>query len=217
MTDILDEAIYDYKEEKKLKILKVFLIITAILTILGSIFIYLYSYHSNKSIKDNKFYTAILLDLKKYEYNSKQYNEKIDLLLNQNNNNLKELALFDVIGNNIKNDEMDLAEVNLDKIIKGKFSDRSKKLAMISKFGIILDKQDLQEIDKKFINIFLGKFQNKDEIFYSKASIYKALWYISQNDKIKAKEILSSLSQSENVSNFDKNNVACILSNLEVN
>ena len=45
MTDILDEAIYDYKEEKKLKRLKHFLIFMLFLTIFGIIALIISNYY----------------------------------------------------------------------------------------------------------------------------------------------------------------------------
>jgi hypothetical protein len=221
MNDILDEAIYDYKEEKKLKRLKTFLKIVGILTVFGIIAIYTYTYYLNKSSKNNKFYTETLLELTNTEYrpDDKIYKEKINLLLKQSNKHIKQLALFNLVSAYMKNNDLDRAIENLDLIIDGEYSKTSKKLAMISKFGIYLDrisKSSLEHKEKKFVDLFLQKFEDKSGIFHSKAMMYKALWHIKQGNEVKAKEILAHLKSSAHINNFDKANAACILSNLEL-
>jgi hypothetical protein len=220
MTDILDEAIYDYKEEKKLKRLKIFLKIVAILTVFGIIAIYSYTYYSNRTSKSNKLYTEILIAVSNAEYKPDDhiYKEKINLL-QQSNKNIKELALLNLASAYIKSNDLEHAVENLDIVINGGYSETAKNLAMISKFGIFLDKlpkATLNSQEKKFVDIFLQNFENKSDMFYSKAMIYKALWYVNQGNLVKAKEILVSLQLLDSINYFDKANASCILNNLEV-
>ncbi len=219
MKDIFDEAVNDYKEEKKLKRLKRFLSLIFILTIIGILFIFIYGNYQDKSKKKIQEYTGILLNLSKSNVgiDNPEYNEQIEILVNQKDKRIKELALLDIEAKYANNKDIEKAIRNLDLLINGEYSEKARNLALISKFGIILDraqKNEINEEDKKFIDYFNKKFTQENEIFYGKALLYRSLWYINQGDTNKAKELLSEVKAGENVSQFDKENADCILNNL---
>ena len=221
MKDILDEAIYDYKEENKLKRLKKFLISVIILGLMGVIFLFIYGYYSDKSIKETYLYTKKLLDLSTEDYTTqdKKYIDQIDLLIKQQNKKIQELALLDVSAKYIKEGNTKESFKKFNIIINTEYSESVKKIAMISMFGMILDKPekfDLSKEDRDFVNNFLKGFNNKSEIFYGKALLYKSLWYINQGDIEKSKQILNELQVSDNISQADRSIADCILSDLEV-
>jgi hypothetical protein len=221
MTDILDEAINDYKEEKKLKRLKRFLVIVFISTLIGIVYLVFHGYSTNKSRQYIQKYTGILLNLvtSNIGLDDTKYNEQIEILINQKDTKIKELSLFDIESKYVNNQDIEKAIKKLDLIISGEYYKNSRNLALISKFGIILDKaqkDSLNEGDKKFIDYFYNQFLDENEIFYEKALLYMSLWYINQGDVDKARELLDKIKTSKNCSQFDKANVDCILNNLLV-
>lgn len=219
MTDILDEAIYDYKEEKKLKRLKHFLIFMLFLTIFGIIALIISNYYTNKSKKHIQEYTQILFELSSDDSKSQDIDNTFTSLINQPNKNIKQIALLDWESRLIKENDLTEAIKKLDLIINGGYSKLATNFALLSKFGIILDKSTIQKLDQNeedFANNFLENFNDQSEIFHNKASLYKALWYINKGNNIKAKEILNNLKKSDNIGQMDFINANCILSNLEV-
>jgi hypothetical protein len=216
MKDILDEAIDDMKEEKKLKRLKIFLFSVVIITVIGIVTLFIYDRYMNSYNKNVSQYTEILFDLSKHKSDKDIYKKQLDILLNQNNKKIQELALLDAISNSPDNNELNHY---LDMLINGDYSENSTKLAYLSKFALILDKMHQEELNKQdleFANKFLNLFNQKSEALYNKAMIYKALWYINKKDFLKAQELLHKIKDNDKTILIDKINADCILSNLEV-
>ena len=217
MSDLFDEAITDYQEERKLNLYKGFLLYFSVATFVIVLALLLYNYYQNKNERANQYMTEILFSLDRVDsgLDKELYLELIGVIIRDADSNISELASFKLASFYTNNRDLDKAIKIYDKIIKDKKTTIGLYFAILQKLGILLDAPDLRVKYQAFITDFLNT-SYQGQVLYGKFEIYKSLMLIKQEEYKGAIVKLNQIINNPDMSDADMRLAEIMLSNLSL-
>lgn len=217
MADLLEEVLSDHQDEKKLyyfrKLLPVVVVITACIVV-GMI---VYNWRSAKQDHYNTLIGDILLKaMSVAETDQDSAFSSLSGLVKQGKTHAVEIALLEKIGIKLKSKDYTSVKTITDEIINNKkFYHITKSYAKIIWLSLVIDQQVISAEEGKTVTNYLNSFSNENQEFFGTASLIKAFWYLKQNQRDLAKEVLKTTIALNNVTLVVKDQATALLSSLE--
>ena len=215
MADILDEALIDAKDEKKIMLFrKIFPIIIA-LTIIIAICMTGFSWYQNRVQFHNQMVGDVLVDLISGEYGEKELiNESLEKLIKDGDNCQVEMAEIQRVVNLIDSGNKPAAFERLESIIANPdYYEITTSFARLLWLNLALDEKNLSDELKMKARNHMQYFENPEQAFFVSATLLKAIFYKKDNQNDIAAEYAKVIINLENASLIAKEQARAILSN----
>lgn len=197
MTDILDEATQDYKEQRKIylfkKILPYILSLTLLIVVVLSAKKWIY--YKDKSLKEEKtelFYESI---------NNESGELKLEVLrgLQKDNDTISFNSRFVAANEYLNNNKKENAYEEINYIIENSKKDLIRNLAKNWYISLKLDENNLSKNDKTKIEQLIKSVEPSEPLYYN-TRILESLFNIKYQRLDKSMEVINSLLEDNNSS-----------------
>lgn len=216
MADILDEALSDEKDEKKIMLFRKVFPIVITVTVIVAIAMGSYSWYQNRVESYNQKVGDVLVDLISGEYGGKQLiDESLDNLIKDGDNRQVEMARIQKVVGIIESGDKSSALEELELIIANPdYYEITTAFARLLWLNLILDEKNISDELKMKARNYMQYFKEPGQVFFVNATLLKAVFYkkYGQNDMAAgyAKEILDM----KNASLIAKEQARAVLSGL---
>ncbi len=218
MTDILDEVLKDYIEEKKIHYFKRFLPFVIIITICVIILMLVYNMYQEKHIQANRLASETLLkSIKTLSYDNDLAMNSLINIANNVDTKVAELASLESIAVYISSEEYDKAKFLLDKIINSNYTNLTKNYARLLWLSLVIDQKIISDDEKQLAELHFKEFNNETQIFYGTVSIIRTIYYIKNGSTDLAMNLLKKIVAINDMNEIIKNQANAMLVNLENN
>lgn len=216
MADILEEALIDAKDEKKIILFrKIFPIIIA-LTVIIAICIASFSWYQNRVQSHNQMVGDVLVDLISGEHGEKELiNESLEKLIQDGNNRQIEMAEIQRVVSFIESGDKPAAFKRLESIIANPdYYEITTSFARLLWLNLVLDEKSLSDELKMKARNHMQYFERPEQVFFVSATLLKAIFYKKDNQDDIAAEYAKTILNLENASLIAKEQARAILSSL---
>lgn len=221
MVDILEEALNDQKDEKIILLFRKFLPKIIVLTIIGAIAVSAYNIYKARLITYNKQTGDALIDIITHD---KTINDKnlitnsLRELIAHSKNRQAELASLYLVRELCNSGDIIEALNQLAIIINNKkYSEVTTSFARLLFLSIIIDQDIISEVNQVKAKNYMDFFDDEEKLFYTNATLLKALFYLKNDQKNLAKEYAQTLINSQSASEIVKEQAVALLNNLKNN
>jgi len=217
MSDILEEVLRDYSDEKKLYYFKKILPVVLSFTVIIIAFMLYNNWYKDRKLSEQMQLSDKFLKIlaRNPEIDTNAYSDLSDISL-QTESNVTKLANLKQIDIQIKDRNYKQAKILLEKIIFDENQDEmTKSYAYMSWLGLIIDKDGFVAEDQDKFNQTLSSFGNDGQVFEGTICLMRAIWYVKNNEKDKAIEFLKKITSVESASGSTKEQAKILLSNLQ--
>lgn len=217
MSDILEEVLRDHSDERKLYYLRKILPIVLSFTIIIIAFMLYNNWHKDRRLSEqmqisDKFLKILTLNP---EVDKNAYNN-LNNISPEKENKVAKLASLKQIDIQLKNRDYKEAKVLLEKIIFNDNHDEiTKSYAYMAWLGLVIDNNEAALEDQDKFNQTLTSYGNDGQAFEGTICLMQAMWYIKNNEKDKAIELLKKITSIESASGATKEQAKVLLSNLQ--
>ena len=216
MADILDEALSDEKDEKKIMLFRKIFPIIIILTVIVAIAMGSFSWYQNRIESHNQKVGDMLVDLISGEYGEKKLiNESLDNLVQDGDNRQVEMAEIQRVVGVIESGDASAAFEQLESIIaNANYNDITRSFARLLWLNLILDEKNLSDELKMKARNHMQYFKEPSQVFFTNATLLKAVFYKKNNQNDLAAEYANTILDLESASLIAKEQARAILSGL---
>ena len=217
MSDILEEVLRDYSDEKKLYYFKKILPVVLSFTVIIIAFMLYNNWYKYRKLSEQMQLSDKFLKIlaRNPEIDTNAYSDLSDISL-QTESNVTKLANLKQIDIQIKDRNYKQAKILLEKIIFDENQDEmTKSYAYMSWLGLIIDKDGFVAEDQDKFKQTLSSFGNDGQVFEGTICLMRAIWYVKNNEKDKAIEFLKKITSVESASGSTKEQAKILLSNLQ--
>ena len=217
MSDILEEVLRDYSDEKKLYYFKKILPVVLSFTVIIIAFMLYNNWYKDRKLSEQMQLSDKFLKIlaRNPEIDTNAYSDLSDISL-QTESNVTKLANLKQIDIQIKDRNYKQAKILLEKIIFDENQDEmTKSYAYMSWLGLIIDKDEFVAEDQDKFKQTLSSFGNDGQVFEGTICLMRAIWYVKNNEKDKAIEFLKKITSVESASGSTKEQAKILLSNLQ--
>jgi hypothetical protein len=217
MSDIIEEAKIDYREEKKLQYFKrslPWVIGFTVLLIIGMVW---NDYRSSKLIAHNRQMGDMLIKAMEVEgKDHKAAMEALEYLQEKSANGIADLASLEKIHHMIQKGDVPEALGALEALAASSALEFTKSYAKVTWMSLMIDKSKLSEDEKQILASYLKDFDNDDKEFFGTAKVLGALFSIKNDRAEEAKISLRQVTGSDKVPSLVKNQALEVLANLNI-
>lgn len=219
MVDILDEVLNDTKDEKRIILFRKFLPKIIILMFIGAVGITSYNWYKNKTLEHHQRLGDILTNVISKEIADKNLStHSLKHLVINNENRQAELADIYMVSELRADGNNEAAILKLEAIIaNNKYQEITKSYARILWLSIILDQKEITESNNVKARSYMDYFVNEDQVFFTNATLLKALFYKKSGQTDLAVQYANSLLNLKNSSAIIKEQANAILANIKNN
>lgn len=216
MADILDEALSDEKDEKKIMLFRKIFPIIITLTVIIAIVMGGFSWYQNRLESHNQKVGDMLVDLISGEYGEKKLiNESLDNLIQDGDNRQVEMAEIQRVVNVIESGDSPAAFEQLESIIANtNYNDITRSFARLLWLNLILDEKSISDELKMKARNHMQYFKEPSQVFFINATLLKAVFYKKNNQNDLAAEYANTILDLESASLIAKEQARAILSGL---
>lgn len=216
MADILDEALSDEKDEKKIMLFRKIFPIIITLTVIVAIAMGSFSWYQNRIESHNQKVGDMLVDLISGEYGEKKLiNESLENLIQDGDNRQVEMAEIQRVVNVIESGDFPAAFEQLESIIaNANYNDITRSFARLLWLNLILDEKNLSDELKMKARNHMQYFKEPSQVFFINATLLKAVFYKKNNQNDLAAEYANTILDLESASLIAKEQARAILSGL---
>ena len=216
MADILDEALSDEKDEKKIMLFRKIFPIIITLTVIIAIAMGGFSWYQNRLESHNQKVGDMLVDLISGEYGEKKLiNESLDNLIQDGDNRQVEMAEIQRVVNVIESGDSPAAFEQLESIIANtNYNDITRSFARLLWLNLILDEKSISNELKMKARNHMQYFKEPSQVFFINATLLKAVFYKKNNQNDLAAEYANTILDLESASLIAKEQARAILSGL---
>ncbi len=216
MADILDEALSDEKDEKKIMLFRKIFPIIITLTVIIAIAMGGFSWYQNRLESHNQKVGDMLVDLISGEYGEKKLiNESLDNLIQDGDNLQVEMAEIQRVVNVIESGDSPAAFEQLESIIANtNYNDITRSFARLLWLNLILDEKSISDELKMKARNHMQYFKEPSQVFFINATLLKAVFYKKNNQNDLAAEYANTILDLESASLIAKEQARAILSGL---
>lgn len=216
MADILDEALSDEKDEKKIMLFRKIFPIIITLTVIIAIAMGGFSWYQNRLESHNQKVGDMLVDLISGEYGEKKLiNESLDNLIQDGDNRQVEMAEIQRVVNVIESGDSPAAFELLESIIANtNYNDITRSFARLLWLNLILDEKSISDELKMKARNHMQYFKEPSQVFFINATLLKAVFYKKNNQNDLAAEYANTILDLESASLIAKEQARAILSGL---
>lgn len=216
MADILDEALSDEKDEKKIMLFRKIFPIIITLTVIIAIAMGGFSWYQNRLESHNQKVGDMLVDLISGEYGEKKLiNESLDNLIQDGDNRQVEMAEIQRVVNVIESGDSPAAFEQLESIIANtNYNDITRSFARLLWLNLILDEKSISDELKMKARNHMQYFKEPSQVFFINATLLKAVFYKKNNQNDLAAEYANTILDLESASLIAKEQARAILSGL---
>lgn len=216
MADILDEALSDEKDEKKIMLFRKIFPIIITLTVIIAIAMGGFSWYQNRIESHNQKVGDMLVDLISGEYGEKKLiNESLDNLIQDGDNRQVEMAEIQRVVNVIESGDSPAAFEQLESIIaNANYNDITRSFTRLLWLNLILDEKNLSDELKMKARNHMQYFKEPSQVFFINATLLKAVFYKKNNQNDLAAEYANTILDLESASLIAKEQARAILSGL---
>lgn len=216
MADILDEALSDEKDEKKIMLFRKIFPIIITLTVIIAIAMGGFSWYQNRLESHNQKVGDMLVDLISGEYGEKKLiNESLDNLIQDGDNRQVEMAEIQRVVNVIESGDSPAAFEQLESIIADtNYNDITRSFARLLWLNLILDEKSISDELKMKARNHMQYFKEPSQVFFINATLLKAVFYKKNNQNDLAAEYANTILDLESASLIAKEQARAILSGL---
>ncbi len=216
MADILDEALSDEKDEKKIMLFRKIFPIIITLTVIVAIAMGSFSWYQNRLESHNQKVGDMLVDLISGEYGEKNLiNESLDNLIQDGDNRQVEMAEIQKVVGVIESGDASAAFEQLESIIANtNYYEITRSFARLLWLNLILDEKSISDELKMKARNHMQYFKEPSQVFFTNATLLKAVFYKKNNQNDLAAEYANAILDLENASLIAKEQARAILSGL---
>ena len=216
MADILDEALSDEKDEKKIMLFRKIFPIIITLTVIVAIAMGSFSWYQNRLESHNQKVGDMLVDLISGEYGEKNLiNESLDNLIQDGDNRQVEMAEIQKVVGVIESGDASAAFEQLESIIANtNYYEITRSCARLLWLNLILDEKSISDELKMKARNHMQYFKEPSQVFFTNATLLKAVFYKKNNQNDLAAEYANAILDLENASLIAKEQARAILSGL---
>lgn len=216
MADILDEALSDEKDEKKIMLFRKIFPIIITLTVIVAIAMGSFSWYQNRLESHNQKVGDMLVDLISGEYGEKNLiNESLDNLIQDGDNRQVEMAEIQKVVGVIESGDASAAFEQLESIIANtNYYEITRSFARLLWLNLILDEKNISDELKMKVRNHMQYFKEPSQVFFTNATLLKAVFYKKNNQNDLAAEYANAILDLENASLIAKEQARAILSGL---
>ncbi|MEM6338543.1 MAG: DUF2659 family protein, partial [Pseudomonadota bacterium] len=213
MADILDEALSDEKDEKKIMLFRKIFPIIITLTVIIAIAMGGFSWYQNRLESHNQKVGDMLVDLISGEYGEKKLiNESLDNLIQDGDNRQVEMAEIQRVVNLIESGDSSAAFEQLESIIANtNYNDITRSFARLLWLNLILDEKNVSDELKMKARNHMQYFKEPSQVFFTNATLLKAVFYKKNNQSDLAAEYANTILDLESASLIAKEQARAIL------
>lgn len=218
MADILDEALIDAKDEKKIIFFRKILPIVIGLTIAIAICMTGFSWYKHRVETHNQKVGDVLVDLISGEYGEKKLiDESLEKLIQDADNRQVEMAEIQRVAGIIESGDKQTAYKRLETIIANQdYYEITTSFARILWLNLVLDEKNLSDELKIKARNHMQYFERPEQVFFVSATLLKAIFYKKDNQDDIAAEYAKLILNLENASLIAKEQARAILSSLSI-
>ena len=216
MADILDEALSDEKDEKKIMLFRKIFPIIITLTVIVAIAMGSFSWYQNRLESHNQKVGDMLVDLISGEYGEKNLiNESLDNLIQDGDNRQVEMAEIQKVVGVIESGDASAAFEQLESIIANtNYYEITRSFARLLWLNLILDEKSISDELKMKARNHMQYFKEPSQVFFTNATLLKAVFYKKNNQNDLAAEYANAILDLDNASLIAKEQARAILSGL---
>lgn len=216
MADILDEALSDEKDKKKIMLFRKIFPIIITLTVIIAIAMGGFSWYQNRLESHNQKVGDMLVDLISGEYGEKKLiNESLDNLIQDGDNRQVEMAEIQRVVNVIESGDSPAAFEQLESIIANtNYNDITRSFARLLWLNLILDEKSISDELKMKARNHMQYFKEPSQVFFINATLLKAVFYKKNNQNDLAAEYANTILDLESASLIATEQARAILSGL---
>ena len=216
MADILDEALSDEKDEKKIMLFRKVFPIIITLTVIISIAMGGFSWYQNRLESYNQKIGDMLVDLISGEYGEKKLiNESLGNLIQDGDNRQVEMAEIQSVVNVIESGGSLAAFEQLESIIANtNYHDITRSFARLLWLNLILDEKNVSDELKIKARNHMQYFKEPSQVFFINATLIKAVFHKKNGQSDLAAEYANAILDLESISSIIKEQARAILSGL---
>ena len=216
MADILDEALSDEKDEKKIMLFRKVFPIIITLTVIISIAMGGFSWYQNRLESYNQKIGDMLVDLISGEYGEKKLiNESLGNLIQDGDNRQVEMAEIQSVVNVIESGGSLAAFEQLESIIANiNDHDITRSFARLLWLNLILDEKNVSDELKIKARNHMQYFKEPSQVFFINATLIKAVFHKKNGQSDLAAEYANAILDLESISSIIKEQARAILSGL---
>ena len=216
MADILDEALMDAKDEKKIILFRKILPIIIALTIIIAICMAGFSWYRHRVEFHNQKVGDVLVDLISGEYGEKELiNESLEKLIKDGDNRPVEMAEIQRVVGIIESGNKQAAYERLESIIANPdYYEITTSFARILWLNLVLDEKSLSDELKMKARNHMQYFERPEQVFFVTATLLKAIFYKKDNQDDIAAGYAKVILNLESASLIAKEQARAILYNL---
>ena len=216
MADILDEAINDEKDEKKIMFFRKIFPIIIIITVIVAISIASFSWYKNCVESHNQKIGDILVDLISGEHGEKKLiNESLDNLITDSDNRQVEMAEIQRVFGFIESGDKSSAFEKLELIIANQdYYETTTSFARLLWLNLVLDEKNISDDLKMKARNHMQYFKEPNQVFFVTATLLKAAFYKKNNQNDMLSEYANAILNLDNSSLIAKEQARALLSSL---
>lgn len=216
MADILDEALSDEKDEKKIMLFRKIFPIIIILTVIIAIAMASFSWHQNRVEFHNQKVGDMLVDLISGEYGEKKLvNESLENLIQDGDNRQVEMAEIQRVVGFVESGDKSAAFEQLEAIIANPdYYEITTSFARLLWLNLVLDEENISDELKMKARNHMQYFKEPEQAFFVSATLLKAVFYKKNNQNDMATEYANTVLSLENASLIAKEQARAVLSGL---
>jgi len=215
MADIVEEVIRDTREERKANYLKKALPYVLFGTILIVLLMIINDSRKNSArIHNAEMGDTIVNSLETLSNDPNVAIEGIDYVINNSKNSSRELASLHKVAVNLASNNIEVALLELEKIIDNKkYQELTIAYAKLTWLGIIMDNSKISEENEKRMKLYFSDF-TKSSPFYSSAKLLQAI-HVSKTDGPAAMQIATDLLKHDASNGSVREEALALISNLK--
>ena len=216
MSDLIEEAHLDYKEEQKMKYFKKALPFVIGGTIVVIIVMTIMNWMNNRKIAHNQEMGDLFIKvLQTHSGDHKLLDDALSMLIKETDNGMGDLAAIEKVKLRIMAKDIKGALAELEVVASKAHKPIVKSYAMLLWMNIMIDHDSFTEGDKLKMHKYFVHFDNSEIPFYGSATIIKALFEIKNNQIDLAKITLNKLIVTDDITSTVRDQARSILTNLD--
>ena len=202
MTDIIDEVLNDTKHERKLVLFyKVFPVIIAATIVIAVLMTWYNWRESNIETMNRQMGDRLIEFVSADVSNDAVTASSLQELIDTSVNHQEELAELQLVKMLLDAGKLEEALTQLETIIdNNQYYEITTAFARLLWLNMILDKKILSDDWNKKAENYLNFFENPDQVFFTNATLIKALFFQKTGNNSKAQEYAQSLLKMSNAS-----------------
>lgn len=215
MTNILDEVLNDEKDQKRLGLFRKFFPIIVTGSIIIAIVIGVYNWYLAHKAEKNRELGDVIMKLVTENKSPEVVKSILQDILTQKENNGMNLAALKLLDLELQSKNLDAAFGFIDQIIKSdSYDEITTAYARIAYINLVLDNEKLNAEQQNKIREYLQFFHKETQVFYSTATLLKALFYFKQGELELSKQYANEVLSLKRASATQKQQASFILNSI---